>query len=400
MTVAGWWTIAERTGRVSLIQAPAVTRHHLMLRQWAGVRGREVWGLGVGHTRLFTVSLYQGSRRSSDERNPAGPAAGSRSGVDRFHKPVLLDEALEFLAPRSGGNYLDATLGGGGHAEAILRAKEATQVLGVDRDPDALSYARVRLEDFADRVNLVVGDYARSGELFDLGEGTLSGVLVDLGVSSHQIDTLERGFSFRAGAPLDMRMGGPSADSQSAADLLNELSRDELAVIFRHYGELRRAKRLATAIVERREAEPFKVSDDLSEVVEAVWGRPAPPSDLARVFQALRIAVNREIESLERALPLFRDLLKPQGRLVVISYHSLEDRPVKRAFREWSRDCVCPPEIPVCRCRGRALGHVLTRRPIRPTEEEVARNPRSRSACLRAWEKASDAGPATEEGGR
>ncbi len=183
-----------------------------------------------------------------------------------------------------------------------------------------------------------------------------------------------------------MRMAGPG-DEPSAADLLATASADELTRIFRAYGEERRARRLASEIVRRRQAAQLRSSDDLKEVLASVWGRPPEPADLARVFQALRIAVNRELESLERALPSLRDLLAPGGRFVVLAYHSLEDRQVKRDFREWSRDCVCPPELPVCRCRGRRLGRELTRGPLRPAEDEVRRNPRARSARLRAWER-------------
>ncbi len=183
-----------------------------------------------------------------------------------------------------------------------------------------------------------------------------------------------------------MRMSQHGGDP-SAAELLASRSTEGLAEIFRDYGEERRARRLAVEIVRRRAGAPLRTSDDLRQAIEAVWGRPPAAADLARIFQALRIAVNRELDSLERGLPRLRDLLAPGGRFVVIAYHSLEDRLVKRGFREWSRDCVCPPGIPVCRCRGRALGRELSRGPLRPTEDEVARNPRARSARLRAWER-------------
>lgn len=215
----------------------------------------------------------------------------------------------------------------------------------------------------------------------------MAGVLLDLGVSSHQIDSMERGFTFRPGARLDMRMS-PDA-GVSAADLLNDLDVNELRDLFREYGEERRARRLAEEVARRRSRTPFRRSEELVAAYEATLGRPARASDLARIFQALRIAVNRELDSLERGLPVLRDLLMPGGRFVVIAYHSLEDRRVKRAFREWSRDCVCPPGLPVCRCRGRALGHEPFRGPARPTAEEVERNPRARSARLRVWERAA-----------
>jgi 16S rRNA (cytosine1402-N4)-methyltransferase len=296
----------------------------------------------------------------------------------------MLDEAVRYLAPERGGVFLDGTLGGGGHAEAILRTGNEASLLATDKDNESLDQARQRLADYGDRFSCVGGDFADAKELFGLGEGALAGVLLDLGVSSHQIDTNERGFSFRPGASLDMRM---SSQGTTAAELLETATVDELTEIFRTYGEERRARRLAAEIVENRKHQELRTSNDLVRVVEDVWGRPPAASDLARIFQALRIAVNRELESLERALPGLRELLAPGGRFVVISYHSLEDRLVKRGFRDWSRDCVCPPGIPVCQCRGRPLGRELTRGPDRPTEEEVERNPRSRSARLRAWER-------------
>jgi 16S rRNA (cytosine1402-N4)-methyltransferase len=303
-----------------------------------------------------------------------------------FHTPVMMAEVVRYLAPEGGGLFLDGTVGGGGHAEAILQAGDEVELLAVDRDPEAQDEARAKLQRFGKRVRFARGDYADVDNVFDLGEGALAGVLLDLGVSSHQIDNLERGFSFRRGAPLDMRMfrEGPEP---TAEELLSGLSAEELAGIFRDFGEERRAKRLAAAIVESRQDVSLETSDDLMKVMESVWGRAVAASDAARIFQALRIAVNRELDSLRRALPSLRDLLAPNGRMVVIAYHSLEDRLVKRSFRDWSRDCICPPGIPVCRCRGRALGRELTRSPLRPSAVEVAGNPRARSARLRAWER-------------
>jgi 16S rRNA (cytosine1402-N4)-methyltransferase len=306
--------------------------------------------------------------------------------ASEFHTPVMMSEVVRYLAPDRGGLFLDGTVGGGGHAEAILRAGDDVELLAVDRDPEALEQARARLGEFGKRVRFVTGDYADLNDFVDLGEGALAGVLLDLGVSSHQIDTLERGFSFRPGAPLDMRMSG-EGPQPTAAELLAGLSAEELAEIFRNYGEERRARRLAAEIVKSRESASLETSDDLMKVMEKVWGRPVDASDAARIFQALRIAVNRELDSLQRALPSLRDLLASTGRMVVIAYHSLEDRLVKRSFRDWSRDCICPPGIPVCRCRGRALGHELTRSPTRPSAVEVEGNPRARSARLRAWER-------------
>ncbi len=307
--------------------------------------------------------------------------------MSAFHEPVLLNEVVRLLAPERGGVFLDGTVGGGGHAEAILRAGTDVRLLALDRDVEALESAGVRLRSFATRVEYREGDFADSRELFGLGEGALAGVLLDLGVSSHQIDQLERGFTFRAGAPLDMRMS--RADSPSAAELLEAGTAEELGEIFRAYAEERRGRRLAASLVEARRRRPLRTSDDLIGVIEGVWGRRVAESDLARIFQALRIAVNHELDSLRAALPILRDLLEPGGRMVLISYHSLEDRLVKRAFREWSRDCVCPPGIPECRCRGRALGRELTKKPVRPEVAETTMNPRSRSARLRAWERAA-----------
>ncbi|MFW6175413.1 MAG: 16S rRNA (cytosine(1402)-N(4))-methyltransferase RsmH, partial [Acidobacteriota bacterium] len=216
-----------------------------------------------------------------------------------------------------------------------------------------------------------------------------AGALLDLGVSSHQIDAEDRGFTFRRGAPLEMRMGGETGGGTTAADLLNQADHGELTRIFRDLGEEPRAGRLAGEVVRRRGRQPFRTSDDLVAALAAALDRSPSARDKARIFQAVRIAVNDELAALREALPVIRDRLRPGGALVVLAYHSLEDRIVKQAFREWSRSCVCPPKIPVCRCRGEALGKELTRGPLRPSDDEVARNPRSRSARLRAWRKAS-----------
>jgi len=303
------------------------------------------------------------------------------SGGD-YHEPVMVDEVLAWLEPARGGWFLDGTTGGGGHAEAVLSASDGVRLIAVDRDPEALRTARERLARFGDRVRWLNVDYATAAVRV---EEALTGVLLDLGVSSWQIDRDVRGFSFREGVPLDMRM---SSSGETAAELLNTASEERLADILYHWGEERRSRRMAREIVTRRSSAPFRTSDDLVSVIERVIPR-ATMQDRARIFQALRIAVNEELEILERALPLLRERLIDGGVLVVLAYHSLEDRLVKNAFREWSQSCVCPPELPVCVCRGRPLGETLTRKPQMPTRAEAERNPRARSARLRAWRRAA-----------
>lgn len=302
-----------------------------------------------------------------------------------YHVPVMLREVLKYLEPERGGLYFDGTAGAGGHSEGILNASERARVLAVDQDPEALEVAATRLKRFGERVHLVHANFADAAE--SVSE-PLAGALLDLGVSSHQIDEQARGFSFRPGTPLDMRMSG-AGTGETAADLLNTRDEAELADIFYYYGEERRSRRLASEVVKARRAAPFLTSDDLLAILGRVLGPRADVQDRARIFQALRIAVNDELGVLERALPALRDALEPDGVFVVLSYHSLEDRRVKDAFREWSRNCICPPEFPVCRCRGRALGVTLTKKPISAAEDEVAVNPRARSARLRAWRKAA-----------
>jgi 16S rRNA (cytosine1402-N4)-methyltransferase len=297
----------------------------------------------------------------------------------------MVAEVLEYLKPERGGLYFDGTLGGGGHAAAILGAGRSANVIGVDQDAEALDVAGRRLERFGDRVELELTNFADAAER---DARPLAGALLDLGVSSHQIDEADRGFSFRPGVALDMRMEG-GASVPTAADLLNGLSESELADVFYHFGEERRSRRLAGMVSRRRAERPFRTSDDFNSVLEAFFGPRVTVQDRARMYQALRIAVNDELGVLRRALEALRERLQPDGVLVVLSYHSLEDRLVKEAFREWSRACVCPPELPVCRCRGHALGESLTRKPVMAGVAEVESNPRSRSARLRAWRKAA-----------
>jgi 16S rRNA (cytosine1402-N4)-methyltransferase len=308
--------------------------------------------------------------------------------ASQYHAPVLVRETMDLLRPERGGTYLDGTLGGGGHAEALLERGPQARLVGVDRDPEALAEAGARLARFGDRVRLVRSNFADAVEAAEMGPGGMDGILLDLGISSHQVDADARGFTFRSGAPLDMRMEGADSDAPSAAELLNTMEEGELADLFYLYGEERRSRRLARRVVEMRAAEPFRTSDDLVRAIDGALGPRVETADRARIFQALRIAVNGEIEALEAALERFREALAPGGVLAIIAYHSLEDRRVKNAFRDWSRTCVCPPGFPVCRCRGRALGETLTRRPVSATPEETAANPRARSARLRAWRSA------------
>ncbi|MBA3673189.1 MAG: 16S rRNA (cytosine(1402)-N(4))-methyltransferase RsmH [Gemmatimonadaceae bacterium] len=317
-----------------------------------------------------------------------GPVA-DHPPVDRereYHVPALVGPVLELL--RGALLVLDGTLGGGGHAAALLLAG-ADQVLGLDRDPEALRAASARLASFesAGRFAAHRGNYAALDLITPSTDLRFDGILLDLGISSHQIDDTARGFSFREGAPLDMRMGADAV--VDAAALLNESEEDELRRIFRDYGDEPRAGRLAREVVRRRETRPFVTSDDLVGAIRGVLGARSGAGDFARLFQALRIAVNDELPGLERALPSLRDRLAPGGTFAVIAYHSGEDRLVKHAFRDWSMDCICPPKHPMCTCGGeRALGTVLTKRAITAPSDEVACNPRARSARLRAWRRA------------
>jgi 16S rRNA (cytosine1402-N4)-methyltransferase len=300
-----------------------------------------------------------------------------------YHSPALASEVVELLAGFA--LVLDGTLGGGGHAAALL-ASGVERVVGLDRDPDALASAGARLAEHAARGRFAayLGNYAAVDAIPALAALRFTGILLDLGISSHQIDEPKRGFSFREGAPLDMRMGEDAP--YTAAGLLASESETELTRIFREYGDEPRALRLAREIVRRRASEPFATSDDLVRAIRGALGARTGPGDFARLFQAVRIAVNDELAGLGRALPALRGRLAPGGVLAVIAYHSGEDRLVKHAFREWSRACVCPPRQPVCTCGGdRALGEVLTHRAVTASPEEVARNSRSRSARLRAW---------------
>ena len=293
-----------------------------------------------------------------------------------FHVPVLLAPVL--AAAAGARRAVDATLGDGGHAAALM--EQGIEILGIDQDPDALAISRARLGDSG--IRYLQASFASAEALAAARAFDPDFILLDLGVSSRQLDQEARGFTFRPGAALDMRMGDTG---RTAADVLNTAEPNELETLFRDFGDERRARRLAGEIVRRRTRQPFSTSNDLVNAIRAVLGAKAGPSDFARLFQAVRIAVNDEAGQLERALTGFRDSLKPGGRLSIITYHSGEDRRVKQAFRDWAQSCVCPPGLPVCICRGRALGTLEPRKPILPTPEELAENPRARSAKLRTF---------------
>lgn len=280
---------------------------------------------------------------------------------------------------------MDGTVGGGGHA-ALLRAAGA-EVLAIDRDPAAIAAARARLGE--EGIRYSTGPFASAKVLGTVLTFRPDRILLDLGVSSHQLDAPERGFTFRPGAPLDMRTA--AGQGVTAAEILNTWPADRLAVCFAEFADEPRARRLARAIARRRTRAPFATSDDFVNAIRETLGPRSGPADFARLFQALRIVVNQELDQLAMGLPALRAALEPGGRLAVITYHSGEDRIVKRAFREWSKACVCPRGQPVCTCRGRPLGRVLTKKPVRPAADEVRANPRARSACFRAFEVASGA---------
>jgi len=294
------------------------------------------------------------------------------------------------LEPERGGFFVDATVGAGGHAEFLLERGTEIRLLGIDRDPDALALAGERLARFAQRFELVAGDFADLDALL-AGRLPAAAILADLGVSSMQLDRGERGFSFRRDGPLDMRMG-PAG--RTAADIVATASVDELTRIFRDYGEERMAAKIARGIVAERTRGPIQTTRQLARIVAGQKGSREKIDPATRVFQALRIEVNQELVALGRFLAAAVARLKPGGRLAVISYHSLEDRIVKDAFRRDSGVCSCPPKLPTCICGARAALRLLTRRPIRPGEAELRRNPRSRSARLRVAEKLAE--PFTE----
>ncbi|HEY9899653.1 MAG TPA: 16S rRNA (cytosine(1402)-N(4))-methyltransferase RsmH [Pantanalinema sp.] len=294
---------------------------------------------------------------------------------------MLPGEVLQWLSPAPGARVLDGTLGGGGHSALILEAiGPEGRLYGIDQDPEAIEAARRRLSVIGSNVEIRAGNFADVLPVWP--DEPLDGILLDLGVSSHQLDTASRGFSFMREGPLDMRMNPNQATS--ASDLVNALAERELADVIWRYGEERHSRSVARAIVQRRAERPFSTTRDLVEVVERVVPRAKDGIHPAtRTFQGLRIAVNDELGVLERALPAAVSRLKPGGRLAVISFHSLEDRVVKQFFRDEARGCTCPPRLPMCVCNRKPTLEVLTPKPVVATPEENARNPRARSAKLR-----------------
>lgn len=307
------------------------------------------------------------------------------------HRPVLLNEVLEVFEPvaQQDAVLVDATLGLGGHSEALLTRYPLIRMIGIDRDPQAMQRAKERLERFGNRVQFAPGRYEALIEILEtMGEGRVDGVIADLGVSSLQLDDPQRGFSFRATGPLDMRMGG---EPLTAADLVNQSSEEELSRIIREYGEEPMARRIARAIVRARGERPIETTTDLVTVIRSVK-RALPhkidPSTLT--FQALRIAVNEELQGLQKFIEDAVGVLKPGGRIAVISFHSLEDRIVKRTLRKLEGECVCPPNLPVCGCGAVAIVRVFRGGPVEADDAELRENPRSRSAKMRVAERVED----------
>jgi 16S rRNA (cytosine1402-N4)-methyltransferase len=307
-----------------------------------------------------------------------------------FHTPVMLEKVLQSLRCKPGGIYVDGTLGGGGHARAILENTAPDGFLiGIDRDDDALLESEKRLQPFCQRKILIKGNFADIGEILtNLNIGKVDGILLDLGVSSHQLDTADRGFSFSLDAPLDMRMDQSSR--YRAYDLVNLSPEKELRKVIRDYGEEPMAGRIARAILAKRASAPIRTTIELADVVCRAVRRQGVRKKVhpaTRTFQAIRIAVNQELSNLSTAMDAGIDQLGQGGRFSIISFHSLEDRIVKETFRSWEGRCQCPPGLPVCQCQREAKLRVLTRKPLRPEASESETNPRARSARLRTAEK-------------
>lgn len=307
--------------------------------------------------------------------------------MEFHHKPVLFEETIDSLAIRPEGLYIDGTMGGGGHSEAILQRLTTGRLLSIDQDPDAIQAAGQRLSRYPQSIR-VQGNFSSMKEIAHAqGWEQVDGVLLDIGVSSYQLDTPERGFSYHHDAPLDMRM---SQQGVSARDLVNGLSEQELADVIFRYGEDRNARRIARGIVEAREQQPLETTGQLAEVIKASVPAKVRRSEghpARKTFQALRIAVNGELDRLQEGLEAAFSLLKSQGRLAVITFHSLEDRIVKRQMAQWCQGCTCPKDFPVCVCGRTPQGQLVYKKGLAPSQQEVAENPRARSARLRVIEK-------------
>lgn len=309
------------------------------------------------------------------------------------HKPVLLRETIDSLNIREGGIYVDGTLGGGGHAsEVCRRLGEGGRLIGIDQDADAIAAATERLKEFGPKVTIVRSNYENIAAILDSLEIDLvDGIYLDLGVSSYQLDTAERGFTYREDAPLDMRMD--QRNPKTAADIVNTYSESDLYRIIRDYGEDRFAKNIAKHIVRAREEHPIATTGELTEIIKAAipakiratGGHPAK-----QTFQAIRIELNRELEVLSQSIDTMIDRLKPGGRLSIITFHSLEDRIVKTRFKHNENPCTCPPDFPVCVCGKKSKGRVVTRKPIVPTGEEIEENKRAKSSKLRVFERGQE----------
>lgn len=307
--------------------------------------------------------------------------------MEFHHKPVLFEETIDSLAIQPEGLYIDGTMGGGGHSEAILQRLTTGRLLSIDQDPDAIQAAGQRLSRYPQSIR-VQGNFSSMKEIAHAqGWEQVDGVLLDIGVSSYQLDTPERGFSYHHDAPLDMRM---SQQGVSARDLVNGLSEQELADVIFRYGEDRNARRIARGIVEAREQQPLETTGQLAEVIKASVPAKVRRSEghpARKTFQALRIAVNGELDRLQEGLEAAFSLLKPHGRLAVITFHSLEDRIVKRQMAQWCQGCTCPKDFPVCVCGRTPQGQLVYKKGLAPSQQEVAENPRARSARLRVIEK-------------
>lgn len=305
------------------------------------------------------------------------------------HISVLLNEAVDAIAVKDNGIYVDGTLGGGGHSEEILKRNSSLKLIGIDRDQEAIAAAGKRLEPYSDRITLVNSNFANVKEVLrNLGIEKIDGAVLDLGVSSYQLDNAERGFSYMKDAPLDMRMN--QNDTKSAYDVVNTYDKDALCSIFYRYGEEKWSKRIAEFIVKRRETTPIKTTKELADIISAAvpaGARDRGSHPAKRVFQAIRIEVNGELEILKNAITDFVSCLNKGGRLAVITFHSLEDRIVKQCFSELAAGCTCPKDFPVCVCGKQPAVKVITKKPLLPTEEEQTFNSRSKSAKLRAVQK-------------